>query len=136
MSGEYARALERICRDLNLPRPGPYCQDWEWELPDEYRTPAHIERYLEKIGNPTYGAHEKVILMNVVLDSVNDLFERDAEDETGERLWPRVYQILEAERDTLEEVIRYWSIPENPLENSFAITARIRPLLRDAGSVA
>lgn len=67
--------------------------------------------------------------MSLLLDSLNDGIE--AGDEPTEHLWNDVARLLLANRDIHSSLIDHWRLPDEPLENAFAITGRLRDLMGD-----
>lgn len=128
-----ADAIRRICCDLDLPPGGPFTQDWEYELPEEFRTSVWLQRYLAAYNREEYGAPEKQVIMTLLLDCLNDRME--AGDESVERLWGEVAQLLSADQEMHSSLIEHWSLPGEPLEDAFALTARIRGIRNEVAAV-
>lgn len=127
MTQTRADAIRRICKDLGLPAGDRFTQDWEHELPEEYRSSAWLQRYIATYNGKDYGSSEKQVLMALLLDCLNDGIE--AGDEAIESLWHDVAPLLVADREILSSLIEHWSLPGEPLDDAFAITARLRSLL-------
>jgi hypothetical protein len=53
----------------------------------------------------------------------------EAGDEQIERLWDDVAPFLSSDRGMHSNLIEHWSLPGEPLEDAFALTARIRSLI-------
>jgi hypothetical protein len=121
-----ADAIRRICEDLGLPAGDRFTQDWEYELPEEFRTSAWVQRFIIAYNSQRYGTSEKQVLMTLLLDCLNDGIE--AGDAAIERLWNDVAALLLADRDIHSNLIEHWRLSEESLEDAFAITARIRSL--------
>jgi hypothetical protein len=124
MEGNMAGAIARVCQDLGLPAGDAYSQDWAYELPEEFRTKECFERYLRAYSTPGYGHAEKRVLMELILDVANDLLERNGglEDEA----WERVAALLQADRKLHWELIEYWALMGEPLEDVFRLTPKMR----------
>ncbi len=126
MAHARAAAIERICRDIGLPRGDRFTQDWAYELSEEYRTSPWLKKLLVAYGSEGYGVTEKQVIMTVLLDAMNDGIENG--DDTVEFLWSDVAQILVDDRPMHVDLIAHWSLPGEPLEDAFPITARLRHL--------
>ena len=126
MTQTRADAIRRISADLGLPAGDRFTQDWEHELPEEFRSPAWMQRYIAAYDSEGYSAVEKQVIMTLLLDSLNDGLE--AGDESSERLWDEVAPRLSADREIHSTLIAHWSVPGEPLDDAFAITSRIRRL--------
>jgi hypothetical protein len=127
MAGEHAAAIDRICSDLNLPRPTHHQQDWEYELSDEYRTTDWIRQYLAACRRADYGRLEKQILMTITLDCINDLVQTDTP--SANPLWKEAESLLRTDQLIFHDILDYWAVHGDPLEDAFPITPRIRSLL-------
>lgn len=128
MARTHADAIRRICDDLGLPAGDRFTQDWEHELPEQFRTSTWLQRFLVAYSSEGYGLPEKRVLMALLIDCVNDKLE--AGDELIEPLWADVAKLLLADREIHSSLIEQWSLPGEPLDDAFAITARVRELMR------
>lgn len=126
MTRSRADAIRRICADLGLPRGDAFTQDWEYELPEAFRSPTWLQRFIAAYGSEGYGPAEKQVIMTLLLDCLNDGIE--AGDEAVERLWDQVAPLLSIDRDMHSSLIEHWSVPGEPLDDAFAITPRLRDL--------
>jgi hypothetical protein len=121
---EERNAIERICRDLGLPRGDSQTQNWVHELPSEYRTISWLLKYAGAYANADYGQDERRLLMQLMLDVTNDLLEDHPR--TGERGWETVVQILRANPGAHQDQIDYWAMPGRPSEETFRLTPLVR----------
>jgi hypothetical protein len=119
-------ARERLCRDLQLPWGDKYTQDWAYELPDQFRTIEWLGRYLDAYASPDYGKSEQRLLMQLMLDVVNDLFER--EKVAGQAAWTRLAAVLREGRELHRDQLEYWTLPDHELEDAFRLTPLARSL--------
>jgi len=125
----YQRALEALCNDLALPKGDEYTQDWAHELPETYRTAEWFDAYLSAIDEHRYGPEGQRILLSLVLDVANDLA-GDGELSTSQ--WKRVERELLRVPGEHAELVDYWAVPGEPLEDCFAITPLIRRLVAES----
>jgi hypothetical protein len=116
--------IERICRDLQLPIGDSYTQDWIYELPARYREAEFLPSYVAAYSNSEYGEKEKRLLMHLMLDITNELFEAD--DVAGKRAWESVAKLLRENRALHRDQIDYWAMPGKPLEEAFSLTPLVR----------
>ena len=117
-------ALKHICAELELPEGDSFTQDWIYELSEEYRTEGYLQRYISAYKCSIYTQNERELLVRLILDVVNDLLTLD--QEVGRRAW---LMTVDALGDCLlahSEVVEYWSVVEEPLEDAFALTPLIR----------
>jgi hypothetical protein len=125
MEGTMAGAIERISRDLGLPRGDAYTQDWAYELPEEFRSFEFFPRYVKAYSTPDYQDAEKLLLMQLMLDIVNDLLGSD--EKVGQQAWNSLTELLRTNPGLHHEQVEYWALPGEPLEDAFHLT----PLIRD-----
>lgn len=126
MEGNMRGAIARVCQDLGLPAGDSFSQDWAYELPEEFRSREFFERYLGAYSTPGYGAAEKRVLMQLILDVANDLLEGDDGLEGG--AWEKLAELLQAERQLHWELIEHWALVGEPPEDVFRLTSRMRTL--------
>lgn len=119
-------AIERICRDLGLPRGDSQTQNWVYELPSEFRTMDWLLKYAAACSNAGYGQDEQRLLMQLMLDVTNELLEDDPP--TGERAWETVAQILRTDPGSHQDQIDYWAMPGRPPEETFRLTPLVRAI--------
>lgn len=65
-------AIESLVNKLSLPKPGPFTQDWEYEVSDETR----INEFLSSYENLSLNEEERFALMIVIIGSLNDAIEK------------------------------------------------------------
>ncbi|MBK9261602.1 MAG: hypothetical protein IPM54_17575 [Polyangiaceae bacterium] len=111
MAQHEANAIRRICKDLGLPQGDSYTQDWAYELSEEFRSEAHLYRYLAAYGNPAYGNTERRVLIQLALDVVNDLVQQD--EERGSRAWAKLVETVRAHLGLHRDQIEYWAVKVN-----------------------
>ena len=112
--------IEGLARQLNLPLPDRFSQDWEYEVADSTRVAEFLSAYDSGRLNPD----EQSVLLNVILASYNDAI---GEGSARAEDWDRISRDLLRDRAIHEAAIDYWSLPgEAEPEDCFPIT----PLLR------
>lgn len=119
-------AIERICKDLGLPKGGSFTQDWALELPEKYRTKEWLDKYIVVYSSNNYSELEKSTLMELMLDVANDIISQniDCDDESI----TNVLNLLLNNHQSHLQLIDYWSLDEEPLEDCFALTQKIREI--------
>ena len=122
----YQKARQRVEDELGLPSPHPYSQDWEFEIPWEFKTREWAEKYLAACARPDYGRDEKNIVMSILVDTLNNAL-WDGED-WAEELWPRVRALLVEHAEMFRSLIEYWSSEDTPLEDAWAVAEWMREL--------
>lgn len=117
-------AIESLNKKLQLPKFGPYSQDWEYELADSSRVNEFISFY----ESAELSQDEKFALMSLIVSSFDDaISEGKNQEETWERIKKHLIQDLVVHRQT----ILYWSIAEeelNEFDNGFCITPYMRQI--------
>jgi|GEM_PF-836788 len=126
MTITYKDAVAKISLDLGIPGLSTYTQDWASELPEEYRTPAWIERYLATCARSDYGVQEKQALMDLVLNCINDMVE--VGDEAVDRLWAETEGALRDAAAIYRDVVEDWAEEEDGLDGEQPIASRLRRL--------
>ena len=117
------KAINSLVKGLNLPEPGEFTQDWEYEVSDPERIKEFIEYYMRK----ELTTDEKYTLMMMIISSCDDAIIYGLFDE---QLWKKVVKILLEDQKIHEETISYWaSDEEKDIEDCFAITPLIREVL-------
>lgn len=119
-------AIRRLCQDLSLPIGDSFTQDWAYELPEEFRDETSFHRYLSAYNRPEYGIDEKLLLMQLSLDIVNDLLQQ--EEEVGRRTWNAIADVLRENYELHKEQVEYWAMPGESLEDAFALTPLARTI--------
>ena len=61
-------AIEKLSRELKLPEPDEFSQDWQYEVADLTRLEEFVMFYL----NNKLNKNEKFTLMSLILESAND----------------------------------------------------------------
>ncbi|WP_336296508.1 hypothetical protein [Cronobacter dublinensis] len=118
--------VNKICQNLDLPVGDNFTQDWAHELPDEYRTKKWLEKYILAYQNGDYTEEEKNELMSLSLDVSNDLLSSGVNP--NDVIIVKVLNILFENRKKHIELIEYWSLDDEPIEDCFALTNQIRQL--------
>jgi hypothetical protein len=134
MATHKKQAIQRVGHDLGLPLGDSFTQDWVHELGEEYRTEEDLERYLAAYRKPAYGVDERALLLDLILDVVNDLTEEDPS--VGARVWTRVVGLLGADLLLHRPALDYWAVPEESLDNAFALSPLVRAFLAMHGTAA
>ena len=107
---------------LGLPLPGPFTQDWEYEVAD----PSKISEWLEVYESGKLNHDERSLLMTLLLTSHNEALENGSDQQNN---WAKIRGFLERDRSIHQKAIQYWSLPdEADLENCFAITPLVRTI--------
>ena len=129
-----SNALKRVCEDLGVPAPDSYTQDWAYELPEAYRTEDYFNRYLGAYKGPGYGAAEKHLVMQLMLDIANDSMANNMD--AGKAMWAALRSLLQQDHVLHTDLIEHWALVDEPIEDAFALTPFVRELreeLRTAG---
>ncbi|HVV52098.1 MAG TPA: hypothetical protein VHO06_20690 [Polyangia bacterium] len=119
-------AQRRLSSDLGLPAPGPYSQDWVYELPEAYRTNTYFEKYLEAYEDVSYGKIEKSLLMQLLLDIVNDLAAGGGD--AFAKAWKPLRMLLRRDHALHADLIEHWALPGETLASAFSLTPFVRDL--------
>ena len=119
-------AQRRLSSDLGLPAPGPYSQDWVYEIPEAFRASTYFDRYLTAYEDVSYGSTEKHLLMQLMLDIVNDFIGRDSN--AFAEAWGPLRALLKRDHASHAELIQHWALPGDPIDSAFALTPFIRDL--------
>ena len=69
--------IEKLCKELDLPKGDEFTQDWIYELPEEYRTLDSFKKYFQAYIFSSYDSAEKKLLFNLMMDITNDMIEMD-----------------------------------------------------------
>lgn len=105
-------------------------QDWEYEVSD----PARLPEFLAAFRSGELNAEERFALMEIMIDSVNDLAWAG---ENWQPFWHEIAALLEAEPELHVTTMVYWASPgRDDLENCWGVTPvmrqvwdRVRPRL-------
>lgn len=121
-------AINVLCKDLKLPNGDSYTQDWVYELPEEYRTEEWLDKYIVAYSNSNYSEQEKNLLMSLMLDIINDFLIEKSERQSV--LIDKVLKLLLANYQQHRQLIEYWSLDNEPLEDCFELTPKIRKITK------
>lgn len=116
--------IDRICKDLNLPRGDFFTQDWAYELPEKFRTTYWLKKYISAYLDINYSKVEKDVLMTLMLDVSNDFLTQGTD--VGEELIVGVLNFLLKNHHCHLKLIDYWSLEGESLEDCFALTPAVR----------
>jgi hypothetical protein len=118
--------MGKICGDLGLPVGDNFTQDWFYELSENYRTKEWLDKYIIAYANNDHSLSEKNDLMTLSLDVCNDLLSSglSATDE----VIINVLNILSVNYQAHMELINYWSLDNEPLDDCFSLTSEMRKL--------
>src|SRR5690242_1152730 len=103
-----ALAIRRVCAELELPTGDAFTQDWAYELPEQFRTLEYLQRYIRALSGATLAAVERVVLMTLVLDVVNDLMASEPAGIVGE--WRQVRDLLPSDPALYRDLLAYWAL--------------------------
>ncbi|WP_340618560.1 hypothetical protein [Xenorhabdus entomophaga] len=123
--------IERICKDLGLPKGDSFTQDWALELPEKYRTKEWLNKYIIAYSSNNYSELEKNTLMELMLDVANDFLTQNVncDDESI----ASVLNLLSNNHQYHSQLINYWSLDEELLEDCFALTPKVRGIKNKLG---
>ena len=114
-------AIEKLLKDLNLPKPDEFSQDWQYEVANWRRVEEFIKYYLENKLNK----NEKFTLMSIILESVNDSIQ---EGDLNYKTWEQIEKILIFDTDINAKIVEYWACEDDEIEDCFYITPLIRKI--------
>ncbi|ACX86209.1 hypothetical protein [Pectobacterium parmentieri] len=118
--------INNICNDLGLPIGDDFTQDWAYELSDEYRTEEWLDKYITAYLNNGCSVNSKNELMTLCLDVTNDLLSTGTSVINATII--KVLNTLIYNYQQHVDLINYWSLDDEPLEDCFALTPEIRKL--------
>lgn len=127
-SSDASAAIGNICRRLGLPPADAFTQDWAYELSDEFRSADWLQKYISSFDSDQFGQFEKQILMDLILDAANTVFQKSPNN--TEKFWPKISELLLQNYEEYSGQIEYWSAEDYPIEDSFFITSLIRKIKR------
>jgi hypothetical protein len=81
---------------------------------------------MEAYGRPEYDDPERRVLLDLIIDIVNDLYEEDSH--AGALQWKAVADLVVSRPAAHRDQIEYWSVMDHALEDAFAITPLVREL--------
>lgn len=120
--------INKICCDLGVPVGDSFTQDWAYELPEKYRTKEWLNNYISAYLNNDYSLKGRSELMTLALDISNDLLSEGLPPSDGV-----IIKVLNALFDNHQDhmdLINYWALDDESLEDCFALTLEIRKLKR------
>ena len=94
-------------------------QDWPWQVADASRVDEFAAAAAGELSSV-----ERHELMEILVQCVDDLLPSAA----GEAAWARIEPLLRARAALHAGTIVYWSAPDEPLEDAFAVSSRMRAL--------
>jgi hypothetical protein len=112
-------AIESLVKKLSLPKPGPFTQDWEYEVVDDTR----INEFLSFYESSSLNEEEKFALMIIIISSINDATVKGDADES---ILGKAKELLLQDIAIHTNTILYWSLENEDLDDCFAITPFIR----------
>lgn len=115
-------AVERLSKELNLPEPDEFSQDWQYEVADSNRIEEFVKFYLDNNLNKS----EKFTLMSLILESTNDSVQNKS---LNCETWEQIAKILTNDTDINKQILEYWACGDDKIEDSFYITPLIRKIL-------
>ena len=118
--------IKKICNDLGIPIGDKFTQDWIYELPEEYRNKKWLNKYIAAYLNKDYSLKGKNELMALALDVSNDLLSSGYL--SSDKLILSVLNILIDNYQNHIDLIDYWALDNEPLEDCFLLTSEIRRL--------
>lgn len=118
--------IKKICNDLGIPVGDKFTQDWIYELPEEYRNKEWLNKYIAAYLNKAYSLKGKNELMALALDVSNDLLSSGYLP--SDKLILSVLNILTDNYQNHIDLIDYWALDNEPLEDCFLLTPEIRRL--------
>jgi hypothetical protein len=113
-----AAAIDALAKRFALPNT-PQMQDWPWEVAD----PGRLDEFLEAYLDPNLNDDERFTLMEIMLQSFEDLGVKVTIDPR----WHRALDILDQRIDLHAYSVWYWSDLENDNRDE---QWRVTPFLR------
>lgn len=121
------KVIEKLAKELNLPKGDRFTQDWEYEVADSGKTGVFLEYY----KNNKLNADEKQTLMRLILESYNDYV---GESGYKDNFSNELRDILQKESTLYHDIIEDWACVGEDWEDCFAITPLIREIRKDIRS--
>jgi len=119
------KSIEKLCEDLNLPKPDKYSQNWEHEVMIEYNC---INEFVKYYQSASLDDETKFTLMILIINSLNDVL--GIRERLSNSLWNKVSNILVDDNKIHMNTIIYWALEdEEEEEYIFPITPYIRAVL-------
>jgi hypothetical protein len=98
-------------------------QDWEWEVAD----PARLDEFLDAYENAGLTEDERFVLMEMLIQSCEDLPDRD-----GDARWGRVLELLNRNVALHIATVWYWATPDDTAEfDGFGVGKDVRRVLEE-----
>lgn len=120
-------------KKLGIPSGDSFTQDWIYELPEEFRTKEWLNKYITHYSNDDYNLFEKNELMRLILDITNDLLSYGVSDTDTDII--NALKLLSDNYMSHLELIRYWSLDNEPLEDCFILTPKIRNIVKSKNNI-
>ena len=114
-------SIEKLSRELKLPEPDEFSQDWQYEVADSNRLEEFVIFYLNNKLNKS----EKFTLMSLILESASDCVQRES---LNCKTWEQITKILTYDIDINEQILEYWACDDDKIEDCFYITPLIRKI--------
>jgi len=112
--------IEGLINKLGMPPPGPFSQDWEYEIADSEK----LGEWLQAYSSVPLTHDERETLMETILDSYEDAMRSNAARAED---WETIRRHLIANREIHRTTIDYWSLLDEPdPENCFLVTHLVR----------
>jgi len=109
---------------LGLPEPGPYSQDWEYEIADATRVSEWIGEYLRRNDLTD---DERFTLMILIIESFDDALREGISNDCD---WDKIEAALMMNHTLHRTTLEYWSCPtEEDPDNVSYVTPRIRKIV-------
>ena len=121
--------VTRLHEECGVRYPEKDDQDWEFCAGDHKRTEDYInfyKKYADEMDSCRWG--DKECLSNMIIQGIDDMICLKEDTDYIDKLWLETRQILLD--DELYNVIVYWSCVGQPIEDCFAVTSRMRKILR------
>ncbi|HCP9057520.1 TPA: hypothetical protein OF605_004909 [Escherichia coli] len=118
--------IDKICSELGVPVSDKFTQDWAYELPEKYRTKEWLSKYIAAYLNNGYSQKGKNELMTLALDVCNDLLSSGVPP--SDKVIVKALNTLLDNYKNHIDLINYWALDDESLEDIFALTPEIREL--------
>ena len=106
--------------------PGPFDQDWKFTAGDS----EHTEEYIDFYNEYSLTSDQKSEMINMIIQGFDDLIAEGLDQDSLNRIWKRIRQILSAEKQLHYPTILYWSCIDRELdEDRFYASKFLRELL-------
>lgn len=113
-----------LAEKLGIIPPGPYSQDWEYEVAEA----AQLHTYLTAYRHTPLIDQEKYYLFRMILQALNDGF--DPEHQAIKEACASIEGIIVKDYPLHKETLDVWAMhDEDDTENVFSITPYIRDVL-------